>query len=122
MRSRNTAPAKNTPKTEWRKVVGGILSIVVIFGTAVLALWVWNITQRHPRTHDAVVRANVVGIVPRVRGLIVKLNVQDNQEVKEGDLLFEIDPEDYQLSLNKAKAAQADLSSRLRWPARRTPN
>lgn len=106
-------PAKNTPKTEWRKVVGGILSIVVIFGTTVLALWVWSITQRHPRTDDSVVRANVVGIVPRVKGLIVKLNVQDNQQVKEGDVLFEIDPEDYQLSLNKAKSALAALDQQI---------
>src|SRR5207247_2491536 len=68
---------------------------------------------RHPRTDDAVVRANVVGIAPRVRGLIVKLNVQDNQEVKEGDVLFEIDPEDYQLSLEKARASLAALDQQI---------
>ncbi len=81
-------PAQNSP---WQKIAGQIISLLVIFGAVVLVLWVWSITERHPRTDDAVVRANVVGIVPRVRGQIVKLNVQDNQEVKAGDVLLEVD-------------------------------
>ena len=62
---------------------------------------------------DAAARANVVGIVPRVRGQIVKLAVQDNQLVKEGDLLFEIDPDDYELALEKAKSALAALDEQI---------
>src|SRR5207244_7241430 len=58
-------------------------------------------------------RANVVGIAPRVSGQIIKLNVQDNQAVKEGDVLFEIDPEDYRLILEKAKAELATLDQQL---------
>ncbi len=90
---------------DWRKSAGGIVSVVVVCGAVVLALWVWRVMEHHPRTDDAVVRANVVGIAPRVRGQIIKLNVEDNQEVKAGDVLFEIDPEDYRLALEKAKAA-----------------
>ena len=78
--------------------------------------------ERHPRTDDATARANVVGIVPRVRGQIVKLAVQDNQVVKEGDLLFEIDPADYELALQKAKSALAALDNKSRSDARRTKN
>ena len=78
-----------------------------------LSLWVWNVTERHPRTDDAVVRANVVGIAPRVRGQIIRLNVQDNQAVADGDVLFEIDPADYELSLQKAKAALATLDQQI---------
>jgi multidrug efflux system membrane fusion protein len=96
-----------------RKVAGKIVSVVIIFATLVLALSVWKIIESHPRTDDATVRANVVGIVPRVRGLIVKLNVQDNQAVKEGDVLFEIDPEDYELAIEKAKAALAALDQQI---------
>jgi multidrug efflux system membrane fusion protein len=69
--------------------------------------------EHHPRTDDAVARANVVGIAPRVKGQIIKLNVQDNQAVAAGDVLFEIDPEDYQLSLDKAKAALATLDQEI---------
>ena len=86
---------------------------IVIAAAVVLALRVWGITEKHPRTDDAVVRANVVGIAPRVHGQIIKLNVEDNQAVKEGDVLFEIDPEDYRLVLEKAKADLATLDRQI---------
>jgi len=115
--STNPPPAAPTPApdrpNEWRKPVGIIVSIVAIFGAVVLTLIVWNVMKGHPRTDDAVVRANVVGIAPRVRGQIIKLNVQDNQTVAEGDVLFEIDPEDYQLALDKAKSALAALDQQI---------
>lgn len=105
-------PPKTTPG-EWRKPLGPIISMVVIVGAVVLILRVWNVMERHPRTDDAIVRANVVGIAPRVRGQIIKLNVQDNQAVAAGDVLFEIDPADYELSLEKAKAALATLDQQI---------
>src|SRR5262245_24567173 len=105
-----TPPA---PPNDWRKPAGIIISIAVILGAIVLTLRVWTIIEHHPRTDDAIVRANVVGIAPRVRGQIVKLNVQDNQAVAAGDVLFEIDPEDYTLSLEKAKAALATLDQQI---------
>jgi multidrug resistance efflux pump len=43
-----------------------------------------------------------VGIAPRVSGPIIRVAVHDNQEVKKGDLLFEIDPADFQARLNLA--------------------
>lgn len=106
--------AKQTaPTTDWRKLGGQIISLGIIFGVAVLALWTWRTLERHPRTDDAVVRANVVGIVPRIHGQIIKLNVQDNQAVKAGDVLFEIDPEDYRLALDKAKADLTTLDQQI---------
>lgn len=107
---------------ERRKVAGRIISIVAIAGAVVLILWVWSIVERHPRTDDAIAQANFINVAPRVRGQIIKLNVQDNQEVKEGDVLFEIDPADYELALENAKAALASLTNRLKSPARRTRN
>src|SRR5213079_3591575 len=94
---------------EQHKFVRKIVSLIVVAGAVIITLYVWGITERHPRTDDATARANVVGIAPRVGGQILKLNVQDNQAVKDGDVLFEIDPADYQISLEKAKAALATL-------------
>ena len=106
------SPAKTT-SSEWRKPVGVIISMVAIVGAVVLTLWVWNVMEHHPRTDDAIARANVVGIAPRIRGQIIKLNVQDNQAVSAGDVLFEIDPDDYELALAKAKAALAMLDQQI---------
>jgi len=105
--------ARPTTHDAWRKPAALIISVLVIAGAFVLTLVVWRITERHPRTDDAIVRANVVGIAPRVRGQIIKLNVEDNQEVKEGDVLFEIDPEDYELALAKAQAVLAALDQQI---------
>jgi multidrug resistance efflux pump len=60
----------------------------------------------YPRTDDASVSANLVGIAPHVSGSLVALNVTDNQEVEEGDLLFVIDSRPYEATLARA---QADL-------------
>ena len=111
-----TPPAETKPPAdagEWRKIAGRILSIVIILAACVLVLFVWDIIEHHPRTDDAIAEANVIGVAPRVSGPIVILNVQDNQEVKEGDLLFEIDPSDYQLQVDNAQAALTSLDQQI---------
>jgi len=108
-----TPPATPADPAEQRKVAGRIITIAAVAGVIVLVLWVWRIIERHPRTDDAFAEANVIGVAPRVRGQIIKVNVQDNQEVKEGDVLFEIDPADYQLQLENAQAALAALDQQI---------
>ena len=98
---------------EQHKFVRKIVSLIIVASAVIITLYVWGIIERHPRTDDATARANVVGIAPRVTGQILKLNVQDNQAVKEGDVLFEIDPEDYRLILEKAKADLATLDRQI---------
>jgi len=98
---------------EGRKFIRKITSLIIVAGAVLITLYVWGIIERHPRTDDATARANVVGIAPRVAGQIIKPNVQDNQAVKEGDVLFEIDPEDYRLVLEKAKADLAALDRQI---------
>ncbi|MGB5496429.1 MAG: HlyD family secretion protein [Sedimenticolaceae bacterium] len=58
----------------------------------------------NPWTRDGKVRANVIQVAPRVSAPIVALPINDNQFVKAGDLLFEIDPRTYQAALDQAKA------------------
>src|ERR1700751_2720562 len=98
---------------EQRKFVRKIVSLIIVISAVVITLYVWGIIERHPRTDDATARANVVGIAPRVGGQTIKLNLQDNQAVKKGDVLFEIDPEDYRLVLEKAKAELATVDRQL---------
>lgn len=59
---------------------------------------------KYPWTRDGLVRAQVIQIVPRVSGPLVRVPIRNNQLVKRGDLLFEIDPSTYQTSVNLARA------------------
>jgi membrane fusion protein, multidrug efflux system len=111
--AKSASPVTPRDVTERHKFVRKIVTLIVVAGAVVITLYVWGIIERHPRTDDATARANVVGIAPRVTGQILKLNVQDNQAVKEGDVLFEIDPEDYRLILEKAKADLATLDRQI---------
>jgi multidrug efflux system membrane fusion protein len=94
-------------------MAGRLISIAAMIGVVLLVLWVWSVIERHPRTDDAIAAANVIGVAPRVRGQIIRMNVQDNQEVQEGDVLFEIDPADYQLQVENAQAALAALDQEI---------
>jgi multidrug efflux system membrane fusion protein len=110
----NSANAKSAKdENEWRKTAGRIISIALILVACMLVLLVWHIIERHPRTDDAIAEANVIGVAPRVSGPIIKLNVQDNQEVNQGDVLFEIDPADYQLQVDRAQAALDSLGQQI---------
>ena len=85
------------------------LRIAIISGAIVLGLVVLFEAHRQPRTDDAEVTANFIGIAPQVEGPIVRLNVHDNQFVKKGELLFEIDERPYQYALENALSQQAAL-------------
>ncbi len=69
----------------------------------------WNHYLVGPWTRDGQVQANVVSIAPEVSGRIITLSVSDNQFVHKGDLLYEIDPFDYQVAL---ASAQSDFQSK----------
>src|SRR3979490_1081338 len=86
----------------------GIVAAAVAVGLAVL----YNST-RHPRTDDAEVFANFIGIAPQVDGPITQLAVQDNQFRKEGELLFEIDPRPHQYAGEKARSDLAPLEGQI---------
>src|SRR6202158_4915953 len=76
---------------------------LVIVCLAGWAAWVLYLRYLHdPWTRDGQVRANIVGIAPRVSGPIIHVAVRDNQQLQKGDLLFEIDPADFQAQLDLA--------------------
>ena len=87
-----------------RKKLGKGLSLGIVIGAiAVCLIAVWVYSYR-PQTDDATMRANFIGVAPHASGHIVELLVRDNQVVKEGDLLFRIDPRPYEHSVARAKA------------------
>ncbi|HEY5705411.1 MAG TPA: HlyD family secretion protein [Terrimicrobiaceae bacterium] len=77
-------------------------AMVALAVVATIILY-WRYSTK-PWTRDAQVRANVVGIAPRVAGPIIQIPIKDNQVVKKGDLLFEIDPSTFQATVDNAQA------------------
>lgn len=87
------------------------LGVVLLALMAALLMYARYLTK--PWTRDAYVRANVVGVAPRVAGPIVQIPVKDNQPVKKGDLLFQIDPRTFQAALDQAKGQLAQTQAKL---------
>jgi membrane fusion protein, multidrug efflux system len=101
------------------KIVGAVFSAAIVTGAVVLGLVVMYHTNRYPRTDDAEIVANFIGIAPQVEGPLVRLAVHDNQFVKQGDLLFEIDDRPYQYALERAISDQAALEGQIEDERRR---
>jgi multidrug resistance efflux pump len=77
----------------------GMPALALILGIGVfVSLW------RHPRTDDAYIRANLVSVAANVSGYVTRILVVDNQPVKQGDLLLEVDPRPFQIALQDAEA------------------
>ena len=93
--------------------VGRILSALIVIGAIATGLVVVYHTSYYPRTDDAEILANYIGIAPQVEGPLVRLNVHDNQFVKKGDILFEIDDRPYRYALGKAISEQATLEGQI---------
>lgn len=89
------------------------ISGAILLATAVLGLLVLRQITDNPRTDDAEIFANFIGMAPVVSGPITHLYVADNQQVKEGDALLEIDPRPYAYALEHAKSDKATLEGQI---------
>jgi len=91
------------------RIATAVMVLLAITGLSA----VYSVTIRHPETDDAEVFANYIGIAPVVEGPILRLNVADNQHVRQGDLLFEIDDRPYKYALDRAVSEQAALEGQI---------
>ncbi|KST61487.1 hypothetical protein AO398_02200 [Methylobacterium sp. GXS13] len=96
---------------------------VILLFAFVAAAFVWEFYVAAPWTRDGSVRVQVANIAPQVSGQIVSLRVQDNQFVHKGDLLYVIDPVDFEVAVTSADAEvknrEADLQVKNAQSARR---
>ncbi|WP_433705123.1 efflux RND transporter periplasmic adaptor subunit [Paraburkholderia sacchari] len=102
---------------------GQILLTLIVVVVAAVVLWrIVNYYMYSPWTRDGRVRADVIQVAPDVGGLITRVEVVDNQQVKKGQVLFVIDQARYTLALRLAEAAlqnrQATLAQAKREYAR----
>lgn len=79
-----------------------LLIVLFIIGTGIF--YYWQHQALFPSTDDAYVQANVINIAPRVTGIISKVYVNNHQHVTAGQPLFDVDPSQFRVNLNKAVA------------------
>ena len=96
-----------------RRHLGRLVGAAILVAALGLAGYTVYDLDHSPRTDDAFVRADTIGVAPQVSGRIVRLHVRDNQAVKQGDVLFEIDPQPYRYALDRARAALDTLEKQI---------
>jgi multidrug resistance efflux pump len=102
---------------QWMKAYfKGLATLAIAFIAIVTALVTWDYYVTAPWTRDGRVRVQVASIAPQVSGQITELRVGDNQYVHKGDVLYVIDPFDFEVALRIDKAQErqraADLQVR----------
>jgi membrane fusion protein, multidrug efflux system len=97
--SLSSSPSKSNTK----KIIGVGVVTIVLFIVGI----VWYLGRNKESTDDAFIESDVVPIAARVGGTVLSVAVNENQMVKQGDALFELDPKDYQLKVGQLTAMVA---------------
>jgi membrane fusion protein (multidrug efflux system) len=116
-RESRTQPLPSTERdfhTRLSRTASPGFRIAVLIAAVVLlvaGIFIYRYVTSYESTDDAEVDGHINSISARVSGHVVKLNVQDNQSVQAGTVLVEIDPTDYQVAYNRAKADFEDAQA-----------
>jgi RND family efflux transporter MFP subunit len=87
-----------------RETLKTVATLFILVLAMLAALVIWDSYVTAPWTRDGSVRVQVAGIAPQVSGQITEVRVVDNQYVHQGDVLYVIDPFDFQVALDTSKA------------------
>lgn len=102
------SPKQRVGRRHW---IGGLAAVIVVVAAGI---YYYEYVAPYESTDDAFIEAHVTPIAPQVAGRVAQLLVKDNQAVKTGDVLLQIDPSDYQAKLDQALANLAAAQSRLK--------
>jgi membrane fusion protein (multidrug efflux system) len=105
-------PAKKKPL--YQRPAFLVVAAIVLIAGVVVGLRYWLYARAHESTDDAFINGHIVQVSPKVSGYVAKVYVKDNQEVKAGDLVSEIDARDFEARLEQAKAALEAGMARLK--------
>jgi multidrug resistance efflux pump len=93
-----------------KPIVKIITTGVIVLAALGMVAYKYHDYTKYPWTRDGLALAQVGQIAPRVSGPLVRVPIQNNQLVKKGDLLFEIDPSTFQATVNLARAQFDNMS------------
>ncbi len=113
MSEQETAPAEGADKTPDSTAPATVKKGTLVILLVILFSLVWYLAADRftPYTKQARVQGYVVGVAPKVAGVVTSVSVKNNQQVTEGQVLFEIDRAQYEIALRRA---QSDLENTIR--------
>jgi membrane fusion protein, multidrug efflux system len=82
-----------------------LVLLIILVGAAIAGVRLWNYLDSYESTDDAQIDGDIYAVTSRIAGTIKAVYVEDNQQVKAGQLLVELDPRDYDVAMSEAKAA-----------------
>jgi len=100
-------PTEAPPPNSRRKVIVAV--VVVVLALVAVVLW-WRSTYSES-TDDAQINGHLIQVSARIAGQVTKVYVDENQVVKAGDVIAELDPSDYQVAVENAEAALASAEA-----------
>jgi len=105
-------PPPSPPSRYGRSHTGRNIAIVAIVLVVIVGgVFLWRYLGSYESTDDAQVDAHLYPVSSRISGYVIKVNVDDNQYVERGTVLVEIDPKDYEVALQQAKAGLASAEA-----------
>jgi multidrug resistance efflux pump len=90
-----------------------LATLAVALVAALVAIVTWQTYVLGPWTRNGTVRVQVANVASQVSGQILQLHVNDNEYVRQGDVLYVVDPADYQVALDVSKAQVAEAAADL---------
>src|SRR6185369_9938375 len=94
-----------TPSRNGNRIRAGLILAIIITCVILAGGYWWLRSKAHIKTDNAYIEAHLHSVSPKVAGRIEKVAVKDNQFVRKGDLLFEINPIDFRVKVDQAAAA-----------------
>ena len=98
-------PAETEVKSGVGKWIARGLAAIVVVGLLIAGYRFWQYSWTYEETDEAQIDGHMNVVGTRIPGTVLKVNVGENQAVTPGQVLIELDPADYQVTLNKQKAA-----------------
>jgi membrane fusion protein (multidrug efflux system) len=94
------------PQSRRRGIIVFVIAVI-----AVIALGIWWHSTYSEDTDDAQVNGHLIQVSARINGQVLKVDVEENQVVKAGETIAELDPRDYQVAVENAEAALASAQA-----------
>ena len=88
----------------------GMIAVVVVV-LVLIAVWIWWHSTFTENTDDAQINGHLIQVSSRISGQVLKVDVDENQVVKAGDVIAELDPADYKVAVENAEAALASAQA-----------